>query len=872
MASIAEWIQRIKTAIYGEEVRGAIWQSLQAMNDELTSADVTQIPKNKQDIAGLKTDVTTVQGDVTTLKSDVSTVKTDMTQAKSDVTTLKTDVTNLKASDTELKDIRVGVDGTQHETAGKAVRTQINDLKADLTSRLNFLALEQGTFNISSGNPSANNNYVRTISKIEHPAHIETGDADVIIPGVFTYNSADDTFVSYSALTNANSVDVSPEVGTYVKLTFKRKTNAALTPYDIQPDLAITKLVQKSYDTDSNTLALMRTSDITDLFIKGGYINTGSSVGTLIDITPVSNSSYAYIIKPCRYGDKFALTGTGAVAGRLWCFVDQNYRSKSVSGSSATGSDLELIAPTNGYLIANVGIASGYSLKVTQRISADGILEEIHKNYTHVTDPHLLAWKMGVFSAAGEQTYSNGMLPNDRFYTVVKLKAGSTITRKAQYTRTKNLSYGYKLDENDTAISGYLSSATNITVEQDCIAYIGIRYSSPVEPLKNQAILDEFNFNLDVIDYESVFDRGENTARSYGYPCPEIYYEGQHIDETGWTNDFSDVSAIHSAFDTLAANSGGFFAKIRDYGVVYTGNAGNTQYSESSEWHIYEYATKPRFATQGVYPVPKVAVICCMHANEKMSVYAMHYLIKDLIENSTKNPVLSYLRTNAVIAFIPVANPYGFMKEIPSRLNENGVNLNRNFPTYNWDEWEDTRTDGNGSEPGGLNYKGSSAGSETETQAMMSFLRNNYDAVLQIDLHTNGSDTVSRDMISASMITMPENNDDVNYNIQHNYLVPAYTFTYRLKPWLNETYNAGLNSDLFYGSVVTMLQYPCAAHYTRETIGAVGMTYEVMAGSSNGLLGTRLTPYSADSIKAAAEELGNYIMIMLAHCMKANNN
>lgn len=98
MASIAEWIQRIKTAIYGEEVRGAIWQSLQAMNDELTSADVTQIPKNKQDIEGLKTDVT-----------------------------------NLKASDTEMKDIRVGADGTQYETAGKAVRTQISDLKADLS-------------------------------------------------------------------------------------------------------------------------------------------------------------------------------------------------------------------------------------------------------------------------------------------------------------------------------------------------------------------------------------------------------------------------------------------------------------------------------------------------------------------------------------------------------------------------------------------------------------------------------------------------------------------------------------------------------------------------------------------------------------------
>lgn len=56
MASIAEWIEKIKTAIYGEEVRGAIWQSLEAMNTEVEAINVDedQIEQNKQDIAGLK--------------------------------------------------------------------------------------------------------------------------------------------------------------------------------------------------------------------------------------------------------------------------------------------------------------------------------------------------------------------------------------------------------------------------------------------------------------------------------------------------------------------------------------------------------------------------------------------------------------------------------------------------------------------------------------------------------------------------------------------------------------------------------------------------------------------------------------------------
>ncbi|MFH0703152.1 MAG: M14 family murein peptide amidase A [bacterium] len=55
------------------------------------------------------------------------------------------------------------------------------------------------------------------------------------------------------------------------------------------------------------------------------------------------------------------------------------------------------------------------------------------------------------------------------------------------------------------------------------------------------------------------------------------------------------------------------------------------------------------------------------------------HLILNLINEINKN---SELIKNNIILFIPVLNPDG--KELKTRGNANGVDLNRNFPTKNW--------------------------------------------------------------------------------------------------------------------------------------------------------------------------------------------
>lgn len=65
--------------------------------------------------------------------------------------------------------------------------------------------------------------------------------------------------------------------------------------------------------------------------------------------------------------------------------------------------------------------------------------------------------------------------------------------------------------------------------------------------------------------------------------------------------------------------------------------------------------------------------------------------------------------TNNHLHFIPCLNPWG--KERGIRVNCNGVDLNRNYPTKNWVETEKDE-----------NYSGNTPASETETRWMMNLL------------------------------------------------------------------------------------------------------------------------------------------------------
>ena len=119
------------------------------------------------------------------------------------------------------------------------------------------------------------------------------------------------------------------------------------------------------------------------------------------------------------------------------------------------------------------------------------------------------------------------------------------------------------------------------------------------------------------------------------------------------------------------------------------------------------------------------------HAREPEGMASMMYFMYWLLENYNTNPEATYLVNNREIFFVPIVNVDGYVYNQTinpngggswrknRRLNAGGcygVDLNRNYP-YGWGY-----NSGSSNNPCSNTYRGPSAGSEPEAQAVMNFI------------------------------------------------------------------------------------------------------------------------------------------------------
>ncbi len=176
------------------------------------------------------------------------------------------------------------------------------------------------------------------------------------------------------------------------------------------------------------------------------------------------------------------------------------------------------------------------------------------------------------------------------------------------------------------------------------------------------------------------------------------------------------ITDIYSVYDELVTNFPNAVS-MEVLGTVSTENLEMRKYTFNS----IQITNNSRYTLAK----PKFIFIAGIHGYEQGSSFCLANVLKQMMNGTDE--ISNFIRNNIEIIVVPVANPYGYNHN--QRKNENGVDLNRNFPE-GWTLVSDTTSE---------YYGGASANSETETQLLVSLLENNQDAYYAVDFHNIAS-------------------------------------------------------------------------------------------------------------------------------------
>lgn len=151
MAGIEEYLDKIKHAVYGREVRQAIHDGIETCYKEGKAGSTDLEARQRLD----------------SVEPDVSSLKSRMSTAESDIDVLDSRVDQIVApsgkapSAAEVTDARVGADGVTYTSLGSANRTQFANVNS-LISQSGVYTWERGTVNDDTGADVASTSRIRS--------------------------------------------------------------------------------------------------------------------------------------------------------------------------------------------------------------------------------------------------------------------------------------------------------------------------------------------------------------------------------------------------------------------------------------------------------------------------------------------------------------------------------------------------------------------------------------------------------------------------------------------------------------------------------------------------------------------------------------
>lgn len=257
---------------------------------------------------------------------------------------------------------------------------------------------------------------------------------------------------------------------------------------------------------------------------------------------------------------------------------------------------------------------------------------------------------------------------------------------------------------------------TYTTARGKTVDYIGINYNSGPNNIWHIKELQiekgdkaaEYVPYFSAIDYVARANNKELDNDAVKYPLSKFYHVYDDISLVptyeGVIEKYDELVSLHTDYITKREISSGSFT---NYEYILT--FGNYNAKET------------RRAKDAVINKPVILICAGVHGYERSSVMGLYSFVKSLCDSDF---TLHIIIGNCTIKIIPIVCPWGYNNN--SRLNENGVNINRNFASNDW-----LLT------PTGDNYSGASAGDQPETQVVQSWIDENTNAVLLIDWHNS---------------------------------------------------------------------------------------------------------------------------------------
>lgn len=411
------------------------------------------------------------------------------------------------------------------------------------------------------------------------------------------------------------------------------------------------------------------------------------------------------------YGTNISIPTTlGNNSGIVFFGIDKkviSYITKSIYGSAYVGNLITKIPQGAEYVRFSLELRDIEKVDLAICNAVSGVPKEIEQKLQQLTGQKetVLVWRIGGIS------YDNGKVNNsvsNRIRTgfIPITGYGCTVDFSGD---GKFLVFEYSSnDENSNLIVLGKSDWRNTpyTVTKDECKYIRIAATKTDESDFDEESAAEFGSNFTVTQ---TFLHSRAVGKYVSLIKEDFHYDGA-VEEYSEQN---KLSTIYAKWEELATNYPAIVQKtvlgevggkeIRSYRITPTCSVLNTM-------DVAGFSSEPL----------KILFISCVHGNEGTIALDDFTMFKNLVENHTPR----VLWNNCVFEVIPVANPVGY--DANSRLNGNGININRNFPV-GWvyaDKTEDP-----------YNASGDAPCSEYETNLLMDFVKANPDAFLVLNRH-----------------------------------------------------------------------------------------------------------------------------------------